>query len=389
MISVDNYVAVQGCWIQNGLKIMFIAVYTPQMMGDFNEVREAGERFGSVFQERQSDVFNSFIKNLNLYDVLLGGFHYTWTDKWASKMRKLDRFLVTKGFHDVFPHITGTVLEKGVPDHRSILLKESVADYGHTPFRFFHSWHDIEGFHDLVVDTWKKYDSSESNAMLSFKKKLQNLKQVIRVDQGTATSDDLRCRVSSMKILRDIKRKEVSDLAQKAKIKWAIEGDENTSFFHGSLKKKRCQIAIQGVLKNGAWIEDQGEEKAKFYNYFLNGFRSQRAVWDCGEDPAPGLDGFTFKFFKTFWEVIQPDVVRIVREFFRLACFPKGCNPFFIALIPKEGIMILFSNCVFLSVDNNYETMENNYETEEVKHNGCVNERTFMHVDALQKLNEE
>ena len=30
IICVDNYVAVEGRWIQNGLKIMFIAVYAPQ-----------------------------------------------------------------------------------------------------------------------------------------------------------------------------------------------------------------------------------------------------------------------------------------------------------------------------------------------------------------------
>ncbi|PWA58154.1 RNA-directed DNA polymerase, eukaryota, Nucleotide-binding alpha-beta plait domain protein [Artemisia annua] len=193
----------------------------------------------------------------------------------------------------------GTVLEKGVPDHRPILLKESVFDYGPTPFRFFHSWLDIEGFHEMVVDTWEKYESNECNGMISFKKKLQNLKQVIRawnasktlsdnklkkehqaclsridvkMDQGTATREDLNSRIASMKILGDIEGKEASDLAQKANIKWAIEGDENSSFFHGSLKKKRRQIAIKGVFKNGDWIEEPGEVKAEFYDHFCNSF---------------------------------------------------------------------------------------------------------------------
>ena len=106
----------------------------------------------------------------------------------------------------------------------------------------------------------------ETDGMVSFKKKLQNLKQVIRtwnatkkltdnqmrkehqallssidikVDQGSATPDDINAQVSSMKVLSDIDKKEASDLAQTAKIKWAIEGDENTSFFHGVLEKKR------------------------------------------------------------------------------------------------------------------------------------------------------
>lgn len=69
---------------------------------------------------------------------------------------------------------------KSIPDHRPILLKESAVDYGPTPFRFFHSWLDIEGFHDLVAETWKTDNIIESNGVISFKKKLQNLKQVIR-----------------------------------------------------------------------------------------------------------------------------------------------------------------------------------------------------------------
>ncbi|GJZ63387.1 reverse transcriptase domain, reverse transcriptase zinc-binding domain protein, partial [Tanacetum coccineum] len=71
IISVDSYVAVQGTWLQNGLKIMFVVVYAPQdlaskiilwstlsqlisnwdgnaiIMGNFNEVQEVGDRFGT------------------------------------------------------------------------------------------------------------------------------------------------------------------------------------------------------------------------------------------------------------------------------------------------------------------------------------------------------
>ncbi|GJW56579.1 RNA-directed DNA polymerase, eukaryota, reverse transcriptase zinc-binding domain protein [Tanacetum coccineum] len=61
----------------------------------------------------------------------------------------------------------------------------------------------------------------------------------------------------------------------------------------------------------------------------------KRAVWDCGGDRGPGPDGFNFKFFTTFWDLLEEDVVRFVHEFFRFGYFPKGCNSSFIALIPK------------------------------------------------------
>ncbi|GJW85506.1 RNA-directed DNA polymerase, eukaryota [Tanacetum coccineum] len=107
-----NYVLVESLWIPNDVRLMWIVVYAPQnlstkialwsllvniigawdgnlvMMSDFNEVREAGERFGSVFNERQSVIFNEFINNSTLIDIPLGGFKFTWTNRWATKMKE-------------------------------------------------------------------------------------------------------------------------------------------------------------------------------------------------------------------------------------------------------------------------------------------------------------
>ncbi|GKC88928.1 RNA-directed DNA polymerase, eukaryota, partial [Tanacetum coccineum] len=33
----------------------------------------------------------------------------------------------------------------------------------------------------------------------------------------------------------------------------------------------------------------------------------RRAVWDCGENKSPGPDGFTFEFFRKYWNCIGPD----------------------------------------------------------------------------------
>ncbi|GKE35021.1 hypothetical protein Tco_1454343 [Tanacetum coccineum] len=57
---------------------------------------------------------------------------------------------------------------------------------------------------------------------------------------------------------------------------------------------------------------------------------------DCGSDKSPGLDGFTFDFYRRYWNVIEKDVVEAVTSFFQLGSFPKGCNASFIALIPKK-----------------------------------------------------
>ncbi|GJR92121.1 putative RNA-directed DNA polymerase, eukaryota, reverse transcriptase zinc-binding domain protein [Tanacetum coccineum] len=59
------------------------------------------------------------------------------------------------------------------------------------------------------------------------------------------------------------------------------------------------------------------------------------AVWDCGSQKAPGPDGFTFLFIKSYWELFKPDVEAAVRDFFDHFAMPKGANSSFITLIPK------------------------------------------------------
>ncbi|GJZ38058.1 putative RNA-directed DNA polymerase, eukaryota, reverse transcriptase zinc-binding domain protein, partial [Tanacetum coccineum] len=356
----------EGLWIPKNVRIMWVVVYAPQslsckialwsslasfisnwngisvVMGDFNEVRFASERFGSIFNERQAEIFNSFIDNSSLLDIPLGGFNFTWTNKWGSKMSKLDRFLVSDCFLDVFPNATGVVLEKGRPDHRPIFLKESMVDYGPTPFRFFHSWLGMDGFHNLVTETWNNDGIVEHNGLISFKKKLQNLKHVIRdwiaskrleshklkiehqarlsaidvnIDNCCATDEDFSNRRESMKILGDIDRREASDFAQKSKIKWALEGDENSNFFHGSLKRfnipKGFPTSLNVDMPNPISLAQR-----EFLEHHCSREEIKKAVWDCGGDRAPGPDGFTFKFITSFWDLLEADVVRFVDEFF-------------------------------------------------------------------------
>nr|GEZ83489.1 RNA-directed DNA polymerase, eukaryota [Tanacetum cinerariifolium] len=61
----------------------------------------------------------------------------------------------------------------------------------------------------------------------------------------------------------------------------------------------------------------------------------KKAVSDCGSDKSLGPDGYTFEFIWKFWEIIGADVCRAIKSFFLSGRYPKGCNPSFIALIPK------------------------------------------------------
>ncbi|GKA94826.1 RNA-directed DNA polymerase, eukaryota, partial [Tanacetum coccineum] len=170
------------------------------IMGDFNEVRKKTERFGSVFNMQGANAFNLFIAKADLEEVPLGGSSFT-----CDYLR---------------PYLY---------DHRPILLRESQFDYGPIPFRFFHYWFEMEGFDKLVEDTWKEAPVEESNAKSAknsktiFKEELADLDMVI--DKGEGNAVVVNKRMGVVKSLQDLEKLQSLEAAQKAKIKWAIEGD--------------------------------------------------------------------------------------------------------------------------------------------------------------------
>nr|GEV77981.1 RNA-directed DNA polymerase, eukaryota [Tanacetum cinerariifolium] len=253
-ISDRQFIAIACTWIPSNSNLLIISVYAPQprvekrllwnyisslithwqgdalVLGDFNEVRNAEERRGSVFNLFGAADFNEFISSSGL--IMLEGYSFTWSHPSACKMSKLDRFLVTEGFLSVFPHCSAISLDRHLSDHWPILLRELQVDYGATPFRFYHSWLNISGF-DLM----------------------------------------------------------------KAKIKWAVEGDENSKFFHGIINRKHANLAIKDLLE-----EPISSDEIRI------------AVSACGENKSPGQMVLLLNFLEDFGTLLVPD--------------PKGVNDY-------------------------------------------------------------
>nr|GEV85334.1 RNA-directed DNA polymerase, eukaryota, reverse transcriptase zinc-binding domain protein [Tanacetum cinerariifolium] len=275
-IISDNFIALFSKWRANQTRMLIVFVYAPQavdlkrtlcsylssfinrwngeciVMGDFNEVRRKEERWGSTFNVYGARDFNQFM-----------------------------------------------CLDRHLSDHRPILLREFNTDYGATPFCLFHSWFDFQGFDDMITQTWNSISLNDSNAMVRFKKKLQALKKVIRLwirnykrkqmnrttkiksklkdidkllNQIGAHNDLLSARSEVLKQYHDIQSVVTHESIQKAKIKWAIEGDENSKFFHGMINRKRANLAVKGVMIKGEWVDDPSIVKDEFRDYFASRF---------------------------------------------------------------------------------------------------------------------
>lgn len=119
------------------------------LFGDLNVVRNIEERAGSSFNAHEASTFNEFIASSGLHDFPLGG-RFTWFNKAGSKMSKLDRFLVSQNFFDVWPNASVTTMVRIISDHNPIFLQDGDALNGPTPFRMFDYWLGLLDFKAVV-----------------------------------------------------------------------------------------------------------------------------------------------------------------------------------------------------------------------------------------------
>ncbi|GJV14856.1 RNA-directed DNA polymerase, eukaryota [Tanacetum coccineum] len=257
----DNFIAIYGTWLPrrwNGEVII---------MGDFNEVRSEDERRGSVYNPFYAECFDHF--------------HF-----FFGSLVDLNEVFFALSFINVLMPII-----RHLSDHRPILLREVHTDFGPIPFRFYHSWFSLDGFDDMVEHAWNSFSHSDANGMIRFKKKLQDLKIIIRrwvkdkklqmsgvrsfiknelgvidkdLNRGVVSDTNLHRRLELKRQLHDINQMEASDSLQKSKVKWAIEGDENSRLFHGIINKKRSHLSIRGVFVDGLWNTEPGKVKDAF-----------------------------------------------------------------------------------------------------------------------------
>nr|GFC27793.1 RNA-directed DNA polymerase, eukaryota [Tanacetum cinerariifolium] len=134
-------------------------------------------------------------------------------------------------------------------------------------------WHEHD-FTSVVKDSWNDDGIISPNAMIM----LKNLKQRLKTWSN--------------------EKRNIND--HDPKVKWAIEGDENSKFFHGIVNKKLRHLDIKGILVDGEWIDDLIRVKSEFYNHFKNIFSAPE--WDrvpfeghftrrLNEDQSSDLEG--------------------------------------------------------------------------------------------------
>ncbi|GJW89613.1 RNA-directed DNA polymerase, eukaryota [Tanacetum coccineum] len=252
------------------------------IFGDFNAVRNRDKRLGCAFDDSESNDFNDFISRAGLFDLPLSGRRFTMFDRDGKKVSKLDRFLISLNFFDVWDN--ACVLCRTFSDHFPLLLK------------------------------------AEKNLL---------------------TSVDVDKREEWLMDLNNLKQLHRDDLKQKCRLKWPVEGDENSRFKECVTDRPSFNCTLFRKLSN---------VDASFLESTISIDEIKAAVWECDGSKAPGPDGFNFKFIKAYWEILKLGFANCVKYFEITGKIANGCNPYFVALIPKKADPLGFSDYLPISL---------------------------------------
>ncbi|XP_052625598.1 uncharacterized protein LOC128132721 [Lactuca sativa] len=271
-------------------------------MGDFNVVRRPEERISSIFCTRSANDFNHFIRSAELADLKMGGQRFTYFKTQGAKLSKLDRFLVCSSFLSISPLASCFAMERDLSDHSPIILRARCDDFGPPPFKLFNSWMTQDGFNENVRNACSEFVGYGYPDMM-FMNKLKHLKKVIKswkfktVREENKMMVDLKKRMAEIELVVESRqlseavieervkggieivecaRITALDLKQRARLKWKLEGDDNSRFFHGYVKNRNRKNHIHGIMVNGRGTTEPTEIKTAAATFFKEKFHE---VW--------------------------------------------------------------------------------------------------------------
>lgn len=246
------------------------------LTGDFNavcspeEVKAPGR---IIYKDASMTDFANFLQDAGLIDFPFSGCKYTWSNKRIEdfQKRKLDRALVNESWLQNDIPTTVEFLVPGPSDHSPILVTlGQTMQTGPRPFKFFNHWTRNPEFHEIVRRAWSGH--LPGNPMQVLYRKLRLLKQELK-ELGKRTSSDISMTISKLRTdlqaiqtdimgadesteqlekeltlrrqLREAVATEEAQLRQKSRLQWLKEGDQNTAFFHCSIKAKHTRETIK------------------------------------------------------------------------------------------------------------------------------------------------
>ncbi|XP_042969076.1 uncharacterized protein LOC122301760 [Carya illinoinensis] len=253
-------------------------------LGDFNTIRGEEEHCGGRPRLRAAiDEFNEFIDNYGFIEMKTVGSKFSWCNGQRGLARswlKLDRCLMNVVAADVFPNACCKYMARSTSDHTplSFVFKNLGTRYGPSSFKFQQMW----------LETQLQVGFSED----------------VERDLLVAKED-----------LEMWLQREETRLSQHVKLRWMEKGA--VDYFN-------------------LFLQARARRELPDLSYLLPSIQEVKvAMFSIPVDSSPGPDGFGSGFYRACWDIVEDDVVAVVRDFFIGNSMPRFYSASYIALIPK------------------------------------------------------
>lgn len=185
---------------------------------------------------------------------------------------------------------------------------------------------------------------------------------------GMTCLDKEERRVWELK-LKYTNREERVKWFQRCKDQEILEGDNNSRYYHAKANGRRRKGQIHKLIQEEGVIEGQHQLMSFITNFYKTLFGSggqsasismnmedfsklreedrnelikviskeevKAVVVDMKKNRAPGPDGFPIEFYEHFWDLISPDLMRVIEDFQRGNIDIERLNYGVITLVPK------------------------------------------------------
>ena len=359
------------------------------LTGDFNEILDNSEKVGGPARwEGSFTAFRSFVSQNGLWHLRHSGNQLSWRgNRYSHFIRsRLDRSMVNCSWSEQYPMGRSSYLRFEGSDHRPLITYFN-ANYRKKRgiFRFNRTLTEKPEMEEMINSAWNYSPIASAMARLDSCRrsiikwaKEQNAKSNMIINQAqtdlehalSAATPDSVLIESLTFTLRTAYREEEQFWQQKSRIQWLKNGDRNTGFFHAITRQRRLLNSLSVIEdKEGMTVYEEPQIAAVISDYFKEIFTSSAntdfttissilsskvtdemnamltaipsdseiklAVMSINGGKAPGPDGFSAKFYHSYWHIIGKDVTREVCQFFVSDYLQSQQNETHIRLIPK------------------------------------------------------
>ncbi|XP_042029878.1 uncharacterized protein LOC121776775 [Salvia splendens] len=235
--------------------------------------------------------FADAVADCQLLDPGFDGPPFTWTR--SGLWERLDRVLLGEHWTTAFAATRVTHLPRIYSDHAPLLVRCQLTTQILRPsFRFQNMWVRHHTFRDEIAKVWTAETGFFGMLNLQFKlsrvkgflkgwnrdvfgnifDKLREAEEAVAAAQAAYDGDPTGAhrnelsRCTALYVLRT--RMEEDFWKQKAVIRWAVEGERNSKFFHGWVRQKRVKSRIHAIHAGGQTLTSEEDIRQSAVGFF-------------------------------------------------------------------------------------------------------------------------